>query len=95
MNALNKIELTDGLISDLGLERKEAKQAVDCFFSVLSSVIVSDEVVKISGFGNFSTRFKKERPGLNPKTGRKVMVSARKVVTFKAGVKLKKLIQPC
>ena len=55
----------------------------------LSDTLVSGEMVKISSFGTFSLRDKKARVGRNPKTGEEVMISARKVVTFKAGPKLK------
>ena len=50
-------------------------------------------LIKLSSFGNFILREKSERPGRNPKTGEEVMISARKVVTFKAGPKLKKATQ--
>jgi len=46
-------------------------------------------VIKLSGFGNFNLRDKSERPGRNPKTGEIIPVSARRVVTFHAGHKLK------
>jgi integration host factor subunit alpha len=49
--------------------------------------------VKLSSFGNFVLRAKSARPGRNPKTGEEVIISARKVVTFKAGPKLKKATQ--
>ncbi len=47
------------------------------------------EEVKLSGFGNFELREKKERPGRNPKTGVEVQITARRVVTFRPGQKLK------
>ncbi|GIS75848.1 MAG: hypothetical protein CM1200mP12_15670 [Gammaproteobacteria bacterium] len=46
--------------------------------------------MKLSGFGNFKILNKRERPGRNPKTGEPAIISARKVVTFKAGQKLRK-----
>jgi integration host factor subunit alpha len=51
------------------------------------------EMVELSGFGNFDIRDKKSRPGRNPKTGEEVPVSARRVVTFKPGQKLKARIE--
>ena len=50
------------------------------------------EEVKLSGFGNFELLDKKARPGRNPKTGEDVTISARRVVTFRAGNKLRKKI---
>jgi integration host factor subunit alpha len=49
--------------------------------------------VKISGFGNFELRDKKSRPGRNPKTGEEVAISARRVVTFKPGQKLRSRVE--
>ena len=53
------------------------------------SSLENNEEVKLSGFGNFDIRDKKSRPGRNPKTGEEVAVTARRVVTFKPGQKLK------
>jgi len=49
--------------------------------------------IKISGFGNFTLRDKVARPGRNPKTGEDVMISERRVVTFKSGLKLKNKLE--
>ena len=51
------------------------------------------ESVKLSGFGNFDLRDKSERPGRNPKTGEEIPITARRVVTFKSGQKLKALVE--
>jgi integration host factor subunit alpha len=53
----------------------------------------SGEQVKLSGFGNFDLRVKSERPGRNPKTGEDIPISARKVVTFRPGQKLKSRVE--
>jgi integration host factor subunit alpha len=49
--------------------------------------------VKLSGLGNFHLRDKASRPGRNPKTGEEIPISARRVVTFRAGQKLKKRVE--
>jgi len=49
--------------------------------------------VKLSGFGNFDLRDKRERPGRNPKTGEEIPISARRVVTFRPGQKLKQQVE--
>jgi integration host factor subunit alpha len=51
------------------------------------------EQIKLSGFGNFDLRDKKERPGRNPKTGEEIPISARRVVTFRPGQKLKARVE--
>ncbi|MBT6142191.1 MAG: integration host factor subunit alpha, partial [Gammaproteobacteria bacterium] len=59
------------------------------FFDQIIETLKTGEEIKLSSFGNFVVREKTARPGRNPKTGEEVMISARKVVTFKAGPKLK------
>ncbi len=93
MTALTKADLADMLFNDLGLNKREAKEMVELFFEEIRSSLESNKSVKLSGFGNFDIRDKKSRPGRNPKTGEEVPVSARRVVTFKPGQKLKTRIE--
>ncbi|AKP73006.1 integration host factor subunit alpha [Piscirickettsia salmonis] len=87
--ALTKAVLMDKLFADLGVNKQDAKMIVDLFFEEIQSALEKGQIVKLSGFGNFMLRDKKERPGRNPKTGDEVAVSARRVVTFRAGQKLR------
>ena len=89
MGALTKAELADRLFDEMGLNKREAKELVDLFFEELRAALERNESVKLSGFGNFDLRDKGERPGRNPKTGEDVLISERRVVTFKSGLKLK------
>ena len=91
--ALTKAEIAVTLYDELGLNKREAKEFVEIFFNEISDTLVSGLDVKISGFGNFILRDKKERPGRNPKTGEDVMISSRRVVTFRAGQKLKARVE--
>ena len=59
------------------------------FFEEVRAALESGENVKLSGFGNFELRDKSERPGRNPKTGEEIPITARRVVTFRPGQKLK------
>lgn len=86
---LTKIELAEKLVNEHGLSKKEAKELVDSFFEEIRVALSQGEEVKLSGFGNFQLRDKKSRPGRNPKTGEVVPVSARRVVVFKPGQKLR------
>ena len=88
-HSLTKADMAEKLQVDLGFSRKEAKDFVDCFFDEVSQALEDGEEVKISGFGNFELRDKKSRPGRNPKTGEEFDIAARRVVTFKAGRKLR------
>ena len=65
---------------------------IEDFFDEIKASLINNEEVKLSGFGNFELIDKKARPGRNPKTGEDVTISARRVVTFRAGNKLRKKI---
>jgi len=81
--------MAESLFNELGLSRKDGRELVDLLIEELAASLAVAEQVKLSGFGNFELRDKDERPGRNPKTGESVPVSARRVVTFKAGPTLK------
>ena len=90
---LTKSEIAQSLFEELGLNKREARELIDCFYEDLKDSLSSAEQVKISGFGNFDLRDKRERPGRNPKTGVDTPISARRVVTFKPGQKLKSRVE--
>lgn len=92
MTALTKAEMADNLSEKTGINRREAKQLVELFFAEVSNALISGEVVKLSGFGNFELRNKRQRPGRNPKTGEEIPISARRVVTFRAGQKFRRRV---
>ncbi len=81
--------MAESLFNEMGLNKKEARELVDSFFEELIASLAVGEQVKLSGFGNFDLRDKNERPGRNPKTGEKVPITARRVVTFRPGQKLR------
>ncbi len=85
---LTRADMAESLFNEMGLNKNEARELVDSFFEELIASLAVGEQVRLSGFGNFDLRDKNERPGRNPKTGEKVTISARRVVTFRAGQKL-------
>ena len=89
MAALTKADLAERLHEELGLNKREVKDIVELFFDEIRTSLESGNQVKISGFGNFDLRDKNQRPGRNPKTGEEIPISARRVVTFRPGQKLK------
>lgn len=91
--ALTKAEMAQRLFEDVGLNKREAKEFVDIFFDVIREALEKGENVKLSGFGNFDLRQKNQRPGRNPKTGEEIPISARRVVTFRSGQKLKARVE--
>lgn len=91
--ALTKAHLAEKLFEELGLNKREAKEIVELFFEEIRASLAANHNVKLSGFGNFDLRDKSQRPGRNPKTGEEIPISARRVVTFRPGQKLKARVE--
>lgn len=91
--ALTKAEMAERLYEELGLNKREAKELVELFFEEVRAALEDGDQVKLSGFGNFELRDKNERPGRNPKTGEEIPITARRVVTFRPGQKLKARVE--
>lgn len=92
MKTLTKADLIEHLMQQMQLTRQEGRCLVENFFDELSKSLIEGSVIKLSGFGNFELKDKSSRPGRNPKTGEPVAVSARRVVTFKAGQKFRQKV---
>ncbi|WP_227485219.1 MULTISPECIES: HU family DNA-binding protein [unclassified Acidithiobacillus] len=78
------------LAGRMGFSIAESRLVVSCFFKLIIQTLASGEVVNLSGFGKFILREKSERVGRNPKSGLPALISARRVVVFKASQKIKK-----
>ncbi len=91
--ALTKANLAETLFEQLGFNKRESKEFVDYFFEEIRTTLEAGEYVKLSGFGNFELRDKNQRPGRNPKTGEEIPISARRVVTFRPGQKLRARVE--
>ena len=81
--------LSEAVFKNVGLSRNESANLVDSVFSEILTSLIKGHDVKISSFGTFIVREKKERIGRNPKTGEEVPITARSVVTFRASNVLK------
>ncbi len=90
---LTKADMVEHLFEELGLNKREAKDLVEMFFEEVRDALETGKNVKLSGFGNFMLRDKTQRPGRNPKTGEEIPVTARRVVTFRPGQKLKQRVE--
>lgn len=90
---LTRADLADIVSEKVGLNGREAKDMVEACFEEISSALERGEHVKLSGFGHFQLRDKPQRPGRNPKTGELVPILPRRVVTFHAGRKLRKMVE--
>jgi len=91
--SLTKADLAAALFDEVGLNKREAKEFVDAWFETIRQALENGDHVKLSGFGNFQLRDKNQRPGRNPKTGEEIPISARRVVTFKPGQKLRARVE--
>ena len=93
--AMTKADLVEDVYHALGgYSKKEAAQIVDSLFDVMKETFEQGEKVKISGFGNFVILKKKSRVGRNPKTGKQITISARRVLTFRPSQVLKQVLNP-
>ena len=93
MAALTKAGMVERLHDQDGLNKREAKEIVEMFFEEIRTALEAGNQVKLPGFGNFELRDKKQRPGRNPRTGEEFPVSARRIVTFRPGQKLKARVE--
>ena len=91
--ALTKADLAERLFTKFGISKRDSKLIVEAFFEEVRLALESGDQVKLSGFGNFDLRVKNQRPGRNPKTGEVIPISARCVVTFRPGQKLKSRVE--
>ncbi|MGA3209287.1 MAG: integration host factor subunit alpha [Syntrophales bacterium] len=92
--ALTKIDLVDMIYSELDIPRKECINLVESFFDIIKDELAKGNDFMISGFGKWSVKQKRSRTGRNPQTGEKMIIDARKVVTFKPSDVLRDAVNP-
>ena len=86
---LTKAKIVNLLREQLGLPKKDCLKIVNAYFEEISKGLEKGEEIKIPKLGNFVVKYKKSRPGRNPKTGEPYKISDRNVVSFKASKKLR------
>lgn len=92
---MTKAEIVQALYTRVGgFSKKESADIVDLVFEMMKDTLGRGEKIKISGFGNFVLRDKRQRPGRNPQTGDPIKISERRVLTFKASQILKQALNP-
>lgn len=89
---LTRIELSEAVYREVGLSRNESAELVETVLNHISNALIKGEQVKISAFGTFSTRNKKQRIGRNPKTGTEIPITSRRVISFKASQIMKEKV---
>ena len=91
---LTKSHLIDAIAEQNGFTKKQSTETVETILELIKSTLASGEDVLISGFGKFCVKEKRERKGRNPATGEDMMLTPRRVVTFKCSEKLRDRINP-
>jgi integration host factor subunit alpha len=90
--SMNKIDIIDSIYEHLGIPKKDCAGIVDSFFDIIRDELNAGNKVNISCFGKWTVNAKKERKGRNPKTGKDMVIDARKVITFKPSPVLRKKV---
>ena len=92
VGTLTRADLAETINRKMGFSRAESLGLVETILAKMCDALSDGENVKISGFGSFVLRDKRERVGRNPKTGVEVPITPRRVLTFRASQKLKSRI---
>ena len=89
---MTKADIVEIIHEKIGFGRKESTEIVEQVFEIMKETLESGEKIKISGLGNFAVRQKRPRRGRNPQTGKELVISGRRVVTFKPSNVLRKAL---
>ena len=91
---MTKADIVERIYEKVGFSKKEATEVVESIFEIMKIHLEEGEKVKISGFGNFVINEKRPRKGRNPQTGETIVISGRRVLSFKSSPVLKKALNP-
>jgi integration host factor subunit alpha len=91
---MTKADIVERIYEKVGFSKKEATEVVESIFEIIKARLEQGEKVKISGFGNFAINTKRPRKGRNPQTGETIVISGRRVLSFKSSPVLKKNLNP-
>ncbi|MBD3273276.1 DNA-binding protein HU [Candidatus Dependentiae bacterium] len=90
---MNKAAVIEQMAKDTKLPKTTCKDALESFIKTVEKALKKNKSVVLTGFGTFSTMKRKARTGINPATGRKMQIPAKKVPKFKPGKKLKSIVK--
>lgn len=90
---MNKAALIEQMSKDTKLPKTSCKNALESFIKTVETALKKNKTVVLTGFGTFSVMKRQARVGINPATGKKMNIPAKKVPKFKAGKKLKDLVK--
>ena len=89
---MTKADIVEELYERVGISKEEAFRLTELFLDIMKETLEKGETVKISSFGNFVVRAKRARRGRNPQTGDEIMITPRKVLTFRSSPLLKQAL---
>jgi len=89
---MTKVDIVEKVTEKIGCTKKEAIAYVESVLDILKSTLESGENIKVSGFGNFVVKQKKDRRGRNPQTGETITIESRRILSFKPSMLLRKSI---
>jgi len=89
---MRKTELVDAVASNANLSPRQADDVVSCLFEQITNALARGESIGLVGFGAFSLTQRAARTGINPQTGERIQIPAKKHVGFKPGRKLKEFV---
>ena len=92
MKTITRADVAEYLYQEIGLSRKDSGEILDMILDEIVNELSKGSDVKLSSFGTFSLRDKKERSGRNPKTGVEAVISSRRVISFKPSQTMRKSI---
>ncbi len=92
MKTITRADVAETIYEEIGLSRKDSSDILDMVLDEIVGELSNGNDVKLSSFGTFSLRSKKERSGRNPKTGVEAVISPRKVISFKPSQTMRKAI---
>lgn len=90
---MRKEDIAETLVKKFDLPKSKAREVVETVFEAITNALVKGEEVVVSGFGKFYVAQSKERQGINPKTGEKITIPAKKTPKFRAGKQLKEAVK--
>jgi integration host factor subunit alpha len=90
---VTRADLSEAIVQRTGVPRAEASRLLEAMLQKISDALVEGDTVKLSRFGNFQARSKRERVGRNPKTGKEAAIAPRRVVTFRPSQLLRERVE--
>lgn len=90
---MTKADLVRIVFEKVGLPKVESQKIIETIFETMKQTLSEGESIKISGFGTFNVKKKRERRGRNPQTGKDLQITARKVIIFRPSNIVKELIE--